>query len=194
MIKTLAGYVKEYKKASILTPIFMILEVVAETLIPLLMASIINEGIEAGNLQHVYTTGIWMVLVAVFGLITGMLGGKFGAEYDPSAETYTYGTTPENIAYCGPYVVSSIAAKSTIVFSANPSYWNKDGINIHTITWLYNDGTDTTKGYTDMKAGTIDGAGLNASTVELAKTDGVFDTHVYTSSTNATSFMAFFNL
>ena len=80
MIKTLAGYVKEYKKASILTPIFMILEVVAETLIPLLMASIINEGIEAGNLQHVYTTGIWMVLVAVFGLITGMLGGKFGAE------------------------------------------------------------------------------------------------------------------
>ena len=47
MIKTLAGYVKEYKKASILTPIFMILEVVAETLIPLLMASIINEGIEA---------------------------------------------------------------------------------------------------------------------------------------------------
>lgn len=80
MIKTLASYVKEYKKASILTPIFMILEVVAETLIPLLMASIINEGIEAGNLQHVYTTGIWMVLVAVFGLITGMLGGKFGAE------------------------------------------------------------------------------------------------------------------
>lgn len=80
MIKTLAGYVKEYKKASILTPIFMVLEVVAETLIPLLMASIINEGIEAGNLQHVYTTGIWMVLVAVFGLITGMLGGKFGAE------------------------------------------------------------------------------------------------------------------
>ena len=80
MIKTLAGYVKEYKKASILTPIFMILEVVAETMIPLLMASIINEGIEAGNLQHVYTTGIWMVLVAVFGLITGMLGGKFGAE------------------------------------------------------------------------------------------------------------------
>ena len=80
MIKTLAGYVKEYKKASILTPIFMILEVVAETLIPLLMASIINEGIEAGNLQHVYTTGILMVLVAVFGLITGMLGGKFGAE------------------------------------------------------------------------------------------------------------------
>ena len=80
MIKTLAGYVKEYKKASILTPIFMILEVVAETLIPLLMASIINDGIEAGNLQHVYTTGIWMVLVAVFGLITGMLGGKYGAK------------------------------------------------------------------------------------------------------------------
>ena len=80
MIKTLAGYVKEYKKASILTPIFMILEVVAETLIPLLMASIINDGIEAGNLQHIYTTGIWMVGVAVFGLIAGMLGGKFGAE------------------------------------------------------------------------------------------------------------------
>lgn len=121
-------------------------------------------------------------------------GGKFGADYDPSAETYTYGTDPENIAYCGPYVVSSIAASSTIVFSANPSYWNKDGINIKTITWLFNDGQDTTKGYNDMKAGTIDGAGLNSSTVELAKTDGIFDTHVYISSTNATSIMAFFNL
>ena len=66
MIKTLAGYVKEYKKASILTPIFMILEVVAETVIPLLIASIINERIGGGTFQDMETTRIWVGFGAVF--------------------------------------------------------------------------------------------------------------------------------
>ena len=54
MIKTLAAQIKEYKKVSIMTPIFMILEVVFEMLIPFLMASIIDDGVEAGNMQHIY--------------------------------------------------------------------------------------------------------------------------------------------
>lgn len=80
MIKTLAAHIKEYKWASIATPICMILEVVAETLIPLLMASIINDGIQKGDMTHILIMGGVMILVAIFGLITGMLGGMYGAK------------------------------------------------------------------------------------------------------------------
>ena len=57
MIKTLAAQIKEYKRASIITPVFMILEVVFETLIPFLMASIIDKGVDAGDMHHVYVVG-----------------------------------------------------------------------------------------------------------------------------------------
>ena len=79
MLKVLGAQVKEFKKSSILTPIFMILEVIMETVIPLLMASIIDDGVEAGNMQHIYTVGAWMVAAAAVGLFAGMMGGKFGA-------------------------------------------------------------------------------------------------------------------
>ena len=121
-------------------------------------------------------------------------GGKFGADFKADAKDYTYGSTPNNIVYCGPYLVTSMAEKNSIVFSANESYWNKDNINIKTITWLYNDGEEALKAYNDMKAGTIDGCGLNASSVEQAKKDGMFDTYAYVSACDATSFMAFVNL
>lgn len=121
-------------------------------------------------------------------------GGQFGQDYDPSAETYTYGTTPNNIAYCGPYVVTNFTSENTIVFQANESYWNADNINIHTINWIYNDGTDVTKAYTDFKNGIVSGVGLNTTTVELAKEDGLFDEYVYNSTTDATSYMAFMNI
>lgn len=121
-------------------------------------------------------------------------GGQFGQDYDPSAETYTYGTTPNNIAYCGPYVVTNFTSENTIVFQANESYWNADNINIHTINWIYNDGTDVTKAYTDFKNGIVSGVGLNTTTVELAKEDGLFDEYVYNSTTDATSYMAFLNI
>ncbi|MCH5258578.1 MAG: ABC transporter ATP-binding protein [Lachnospiraceae bacterium] len=79
MIKTLAAQIKEFKKASILTPIFMILEVISETLIPFLMASIIDNGVEAGNMRHIYIVGAMMIAAALFGLFCGIMGGKFGA-------------------------------------------------------------------------------------------------------------------
>ena len=121
-------------------------------------------------------------------------GGKFGQEYDSSASDYTYGKDPNSIAYCGPYLVTNATAKNTIVFQANDSYWNKDNINIKTLTWVYNDGTDVTKTYTDLKAGVLDGASLNTSTIETAKTDGLFDDYAYVTDTEATSYMAFYNL
>ncbi|MDD6215418.1 MAG: peptide ABC transporter substrate-binding protein [Roseburia sp.] len=121
-------------------------------------------------------------------------GGKFGQEYDSSASDYTYGKDPNSIAYCGPYLVTNATAKNTIVFQANDSYWNKDNINIKTLTWVYNDGTDVTKTYTDLKSGVLDGANLNTSTIETAKTDGLFDDYAYVTDTEATSYMAFYNL
>ena len=79
MLKTLGAQVKEYKKDSILTPIFMILEVVMEMIIPLLMASIIDDGVNQGNISHIYQIGILMVIAAGFGLFCGIMGGKYGA-------------------------------------------------------------------------------------------------------------------
>ena len=79
MIRTLAAQIKEYKKASIITPVFMILEVVFETLIPFLMASIIDDGVEAGNMHHIYAVGAFMIAAALAGLFCGVMGGKYGA-------------------------------------------------------------------------------------------------------------------
>ena len=121
-------------------------------------------------------------------------GGKFGAEYNAEDPSYLYGKDPDHIAYCGPYLVTNATESNTIVFQANPSYWNKDNITIKSITWLFNDGSDDLKAYNDAKAGTIAGCGLNTSAVEAAKKDGLFDQYAYISDTDATSYMAFFNI
>ena len=92
-------------------------------------------------------------------------GGKFGAEYDSSAADYQYGKDSNSIAYCGPYLVTNATAKNTIVFKLSDSYWNKDNVNIKTLTWLFNDQSDVTKMYTDAKAGTVDSVNLNTSTL-----------------------------
>ena len=80
MLKTLLKEVKEYKKASIATPFFMILEVAMEMMIPLLMASIIDKGVELGDMNHVYKTGAVMIVAATIGLLAGLAGGRFGAK------------------------------------------------------------------------------------------------------------------
>lgn len=79
MLKTLGAQIKEYKRDSILTPIFMVLEVLMETIIPVMMASIIDNGVEVGNLKHIYLMGAGMVVVAAFSLFFGIMGGKYGA-------------------------------------------------------------------------------------------------------------------
>lgn len=80
MLKTLLKEVKEYKKASIATPFFMILEVAMEMLIPLLMASIIDKGVEMEDMTHIYKVGAVMIVAAAVGLFAGMAGGRYGAK------------------------------------------------------------------------------------------------------------------
>ena len=80
MLKVLGAQIKEFKKDSIMTPVFMILEVIMEMIIPLLMASIIDDGVNAGNMNHIYKVGAYMVVAAVIGLWAGMMGAKYGAK------------------------------------------------------------------------------------------------------------------
>lgn len=79
MVKTLLGQVKQYKKASLLTPLFTALEVVMEVLIPWVTSLIIDRGIEAGNIQQVYFYGGIMVIMAMASLTFGILAGKYAA-------------------------------------------------------------------------------------------------------------------
>lgn len=79
MIKTLSRYIGQYKKDSILTPLFMVLEVIMEILIPFVTASIIDKGIEAGNMQKICMYGGIMLIFALVSLFAGFMGGYYGA-------------------------------------------------------------------------------------------------------------------
>lgn len=80
MLTVLFSQVKEYKKVSIMTPIFMILEVIFETLLPFLMASIIDDGVKKGDMNHIYVMGALMIFLAFLSLYSGIMGGKCGAK------------------------------------------------------------------------------------------------------------------
>ena len=79
MLKTLGAQVKEFKRDSLITPVFMILEVLMEMIIPIMMASIIDDGVDVGNMNHIYLVGSLMVLTAIASLTFGIMGGKYGA-------------------------------------------------------------------------------------------------------------------
>ena len=79
MLKTLGAQIKEFKKDSFITPVFMILEVIMEMIIPLLMASLIDYGVNAGDMNHILKTGGIMIVVALVGLFAGIMGAKYGA-------------------------------------------------------------------------------------------------------------------
>ena len=80
MLKKLASYIKEYKKDTILTPIFVVLEVVMEVIIPLLMARIIDVGIQNGDVHYILEMGILLIVSAILSLTFGMLSGRFAAK------------------------------------------------------------------------------------------------------------------
>ena len=80
MIKELAKYIKQYKKDSILTPIFVIGEVVMEVVIPFLMAKIIDVGIQNSDLNYIFKIGIVLVVSAFLSLTFGMLSGRYAAK------------------------------------------------------------------------------------------------------------------
>ena len=79
MVSRILKEVKEYTLPSLLTPLCMILEVAMEMIVPYLMASIIDDGVYAGNMNHILKIGLFMVIAAVIGFIGGILGGRFGA-------------------------------------------------------------------------------------------------------------------
>ena len=79
VLKTLLSQIKEYKKDTILTPIFTALEVFMEVLIPFIIASLIDKGIEAGSMQNVLLYGGLMLVMAMFSLLFGILAGKYAA-------------------------------------------------------------------------------------------------------------------
>ena len=79
MIKTLFRQVKQYKKASLLTPLFAALEVLMEVLIPFVTAELIDKGIQGGSIEYVWRYGLLMVAMAMLSLLFGLLAAKFAA-------------------------------------------------------------------------------------------------------------------
>ena len=80
MVKTLLAQVKEYKLASILTPVFICFEVLMEVMIPFIIALLIDRGIEAGDIEQVYLYGGIMLVMAFFSLLFGILAGRYAAK------------------------------------------------------------------------------------------------------------------
>lgn len=79
MIKTILNQVKQYKRDSLLTPLFSALEVFMEVLIPFVTAALIDKGIESGNMKNVCLYGAVMLILAAFSLCFGVLAGRFAA-------------------------------------------------------------------------------------------------------------------
>ena len=79
MIKQLAKAVREYKKPAIISPIFMILEVIMEVIIPILMANLIDYGIDKGNMPYVVKVGIMLVISALISMFFGVVAGRTAA-------------------------------------------------------------------------------------------------------------------
>lgn len=80
MIKTLMAQIKEYKRASLLSPFYVILEVIMEILIPLMMASIIDNGVEKSSMKHVMIMGAIMIVAAMLSLTFGIMAGAYAAK------------------------------------------------------------------------------------------------------------------
>ena len=80
MIKKLAKYIKDCKKDTILTPIFVIFEVIMEVVIPYLMAKIIDVGIQNSDIKYILEIGIFLIVSAILSLTFGMLSGRFAAK------------------------------------------------------------------------------------------------------------------
>lgn len=79
MIKTLAKCVREYKVASIVTPLFIVGEVILEVLIPYLMADLIDNGVDKGDMDYIWKMGLVLALVALASLLFSALAGKYAA-------------------------------------------------------------------------------------------------------------------
>ena len=79
MLKTLGKQIKQFKLASILTPFFMFMEVLTETIIPLLMASMIDNGVNKGDMGHIRYIALLVLGMALLALFSGYMGNRLGA-------------------------------------------------------------------------------------------------------------------
>lgn len=129
-------------------------------------------------------------------------GGKFGEEFDSSASSYLYGTDPQHILYCGAYLVSNYTYQNTIVYTANPKYYDAGNVQMKTITFRYSDGTDPAFTWNNIMDGVFNGgASLNSTVLELAQNTEVpgesvtyFDKYAYKSIEDDTSFINWVNM
>lgn len=124
-------------------------------------------------------------------------GGDFGLDAFQAAldsGNYSYGNTSNDIAYCGPYLVTNATAENTIVFEENPAYWNNENIRLKKIVWKFNDNKDPTKAYTDVKTDVVDAAPLNSASAEACKKDGLFEDFVTVADTDGSTYMFSMNV
>ncbi len=131
-------------------------------------------------------------------------GGKFGADFDSSAADYNFGKDYQHIAYCGPYLVSNYTYQNTMTFTANPSYWDADNVQIKTVTFRYSDGSDPLFTWNNVMDGTFNGGcGLGSAALEQAKATAVpddpdgktyFDKYAYVVLEDNTSFLNWVNI
>lgn len=120
------------------------------------------------------------------------LGGEFGFGNDNPG---TYASDKDHLAYCGPYVISTLTEKTSVVFDKNEKYWNAENINLDKISWVFVDSaSDPTRAYQNFVDGLVDGSGLNNAALQMAKDNGDFDKYAYVSAPDATCFPGFFNI
>ncbi|MGN1386628.1 MAG: ABC transporter ATP-binding protein, partial [Bacillus sp. (in: firmicutes)] len=79
MLKKLAASIRQFKKASILSPLFVICEVILEVMIPLLMAKLIDYGIDQGDMPYILKMGAGLIVAALFTIMFGYFAGKYAA-------------------------------------------------------------------------------------------------------------------
>ena len=110
MIKKLVSHLGEYKRAAILTPLFSALEAIMDVLLPTIMAFIIDQGIEKGDMNAIIKYGLLTFLVAALALLLGVLAGKFAAEASTGLAGNLRDAMYENIQH---YSFSNIDKYST---------------------------------------------------------------------------------
>lgn len=123
-------------------------------------------------------------------------GGAFGlTEYTEAASSpsYTYGIDQNHIAYCGQFLCTNVTEKNSVNYVLNESYWNADNATITAIKFIYDDGSDTNRAYTNFMDGVTITLVLRASHLETAKNNGDFEKYATTSDTGRATFLFWFN-
>ena len=128
-------------------------------------------------------------------------GGTFGAAEGKAYTPGTFGQTPADIAYCGPYLIKNYTDQNTLRYEANPTYWNADTVLLPNLVYTHNDGSDTLRAYREARDGVTSGCGFNASALELAKTEipegeteTYFNLYAYVSSGTGTTYVGWWNV